>query len=98
MLEPKKAAMGVLAICCLHNMLIEEQCSYLTALDTENQRHEGSNGNWHLNIPLSGLQKTKSRNCAKGQRQLLKEYFYSKSALVPWQDDMVSTKEQTNTK
>ena len=62
MLEPKKAAMVVLAICCLHNMLIEEQCSYSTAIDTENQSHEGSNGNWHWNISLSGLQKTKSRN------------------------------------
>jgi len=101
MLEPKKAGKVVLAICCLHNMLIEKQCSYSHALDTENENHEGSNGNWHLNMPLLGLQKTKSRNhslSAKGQRQLLKEYFCSKPGLTPWQDDMVSMKLQTNTK
>ena len=39
MLDPKKAAIVVLAICCLHNMLIEEQCSYSNAFDTENQSH-----------------------------------------------------------
>ena len=62
MLEPKKARKVMLAICCLHNMLIEEQCSYSHALGTENQNHEGSNGNWYLNMPLLGLQLAKSRN------------------------------------
>ena len=101
MLEPKKAGRVVLAICCLNNMLIEKQCSYLHALSTENQNHEGSNGNGHFNMSLLGLQKTKSRNyslSAKGQRQLLKEYFCSKPGLIPWQDYTVSMELQTNTK
>ena len=98
MLKTKKAPMIVLAIWCLHNLLTEEHCSYSNALDTGNQIHEGSNENWHFNIPLSGLQKTKSRTyslSAKGHHQLLKEYFCSKSGLIHWQDDMVSTEVPT---
>eukprot|EP00794_Sanderia_malayensis_P001940 gene1940-2206_t len=94
-LEPKKAEKVVLAICCLHNMLIEEQSSYGNALDTEIENHEVNKGSWHFDVPLTELQKTKNRNFslgAKGQRKLLKQYFCSKSGLLPWQDDMVATK------
>ena len=82
-------------------MLIEEQCPYSNALDTENQSHEGSNGHWFVNMTLSGLQRTTSRRyplSAKGQTTLRTEHFCSKSVLVPWQDDMIATNVQTNTK
>ena len=35
MLEPEKAVKIVLAICCLHNMLIEEQTPYKDSYDKE---------------------------------------------------------------
>eukprot|EP00795_Rhopilema_esculentum_P005651 gene5651-10881_t len=95
MLEPEKAKQIVLAICCLHNMLIDEQPSYKNACDSERDNHELFQGSWRLDKSLTELQKTKNRNCslsAKGQRELLKQYFCSTSGSVSWQDSMVATK------
>ncbi|XP_065069253.1 putative nuclease HARBI1 [Rhopilema esculentum] len=95
MLEPEKAKQIVLAICCLHNMLIDEQPSYKNACDSERDNHELFQGSWRLDKSLTELQKTKNRNCslsAKGQRELLKQYFSSTSGSVSWQDSMVATK------
>eukprot|EP00795_Rhopilema_esculentum_P011794 gene11794-2170_t len=91
MLEPEKAKQIVLAICCLHNMLIDEQPSYKNACDSERDNHELFQGSWRLDKSLTELQKTKNRNCslsAKGQRELLKQYFCSTSGSVSWQDSM----------
>ncbi len=94
-LEPSKITNVVLAACCLHNMLIDEQPTYISAVDQENENHQEGGGCWRTDLRLESMEKTKTRNCslsAKTQRQLLKTYFNSKSGSVSWQERMIAVK------
>ena len=95
-LPPCKVAIVVLASCCLHNMLIVEQPTYLpTMIAQDSDNHKAVNGQWREDSQLENMAKTQKRNCsthAKNQRQMLKTYFNSASWFVPWQSEMVFLK------
>ena len=95
-LPPNKVVMIVLASCCLHNMLIVEQPTYLaTMIAQESDNHQALNGQWREDPQLENMAKTQKRNCsthAKDQCQMLKTYFNSASGSVPWQSEMIYLK------
>lgn len=95
-LKPEEVKIIVLAACCLHNMLIDEQPAYVsTMMDQENKDHQVVGGHWRADPRLENMEKTQARNCslnAKRQRQFLKIYFNSEFGSVPWQERMVAVK------
>ena len=84
-LSPDKVVDIILAACCLHNFMIENNMhAYISALDVEDTDQ--------LQL-LSGLPPTSGRNQpqhAKKQRTELTNYFVSDFGSVPWQEYMTS--------
>ena len=94
-LSPEKVQDLILAACCLHNFMIENnKHAYLSVCDVEDiHTRRLTNGAWRNDQPLIGLQPNVGRNPklnAKEQRQKLTEYFNSELGCVPWQDSIIS--------
>ena len=94
-LSPDKVVDLVLAACCLHNFMVENNWhSYTSALDNEDtDKFQFTSGVWRNDPQLIGLAATSGRNpkqCAKRQREDLTKYFSSKYGAVPWQDYMTN--------
>ena len=90
-LDPSKATTVVLAVCVLHNFLIDNQRGYApaTELDYENGNRGLSLGARRKTKSLESMQATRIKNaplCAKNQRSMLKLFYNSKIGAVPWQD------------
>ena len=82
-LSPDKVVDLVLAACCLHNFMVENNWhSYTNALDIEDtDKFQFTSGVWRNDPQLIGLAATSGRNsqqCAKQQREDLTKYFSSK--------------------
>ena len=94
-LEPHKVTAIILAACCLHNFLIDNnKHTYISAAnDFEDTEHVIVSGSWRNDPALSGLPSTSDRNpaeTAKGQRNDIAEYFSSDHGSVPWQEYMIT--------
>ncbi|XP_041863337.1 putative nuclease HARBI1 [Melanotaenia boesemani] len=93
-LRPDKVQHVILAACCLHNYMVENnKIAYISICDSEDTNHTLTAGLWRKDHPLTGQQPTTDRNPkvdAKLQRQLLTEYFNSDCGAVPWQNDIFS--------
>jgi hypothetical protein len=94
-LSPDKVVDLVLAACCLHNFMIDNnKHAYTSALDIEDiDQLQFTSGAWRNDPQLSGLAPTSGRNPpqgAKKQREALTNYFVSEYGAVPWQEYMTS--------
>ncbi len=92
-LSPERVTYLILASCCLHNFMVDNnKHAYTSAGDVESADHTFLPGAWQADPPLNSLQsRTTYRNptrSAKQQRQLLTSYF-SGAGAVTWQDNMV---------
>lgn len=92
-LQPEKVTHLVLAICCLHNYLIEKnKHTYTSVSDLEDENHILSTGVCRNDPALTGMAPTMQNNPtknAKTQRNLLAAYFSSERGAVPWQDTAI---------
>ena len=89
-LNPCKATTVVLAVCVLHNCLIDNQRGYAPAtdLDYEDDKYGLILGAWRKTKSLENMQATRIKHtplCAKNQRSMLQLYFNSNAGAVPWQ-------------
>ena len=96
-LDPDKVVDIILATCCLHNLMVEQnKNNYISVQDFEDVEHlHFMNGQWRSDRQLCGLQTNSSRNSttnAKNQRTELTNYFSSASGSVPWQEYMCGLK------
>ena len=96
-LDPDKVVHIILAACCLHNFMVEQnKNNYISVQDIEDVEHLNfMNGQWRSDPQLCGLQTSSSRNSAtnaKNQRTELTNYFLSASGSVPWQEYMCGLK------
>ena len=92
-LDPEKVVDIILAACCLHNFLIENnKHNYISAQDYEDTEYlQFTNGQWRRDPQLFGIETSSVRNPstnAKEQRVRLTEYFLSNTGSVPWQEFM----------
>lgn len=93
-LAPDKVVNIILAACCLHNFLVENnKHAYVSAHDVEDtDQHSFTAGVWRNDPQLISVSGGSNRNpaqCAKEQRQELTDYFTSDFGSVPWQDYMI---------
>ncbi|CAB4013843.1 Hypothetical predicted protein [Paramuricea clavata] len=92
-LSPQRVTYLILASCCLHNFMVDNnKHAYTSAGDVESGDHTFLSGAWRADPPLNRLQScTTDRNptrSAKQQHQLLTSYF-SGAGAVTWQDNMI---------
>lgn len=91
-LSPQRVTYLILASCCLHNFMVENnKQTYTSAGDAESGDHTFTSGLWRADPPLHSLPPCTDRNptrSAKQQRQLLTSYF-SGAGAVAWQDHMI---------
>ncbi|XP_028417861.1 putative nuclease HARBI1 [Dendronephthya gigantea] len=92
-LSPERVTYLILASCCLHNFMVNNnKHAYTSTGDVESEDHAFLSGAWRADPPLNSLQScTTNRNptrSAKQQRQLLTNYF-SGAGAVTWQDNMI---------
>lgn len=94
-LSPDKVVDIILAACCLHNFMVENNMhTYISAVDVEDtDQLQFTSGTWRDDPQLSGLLATSGRNPpqnAKKQRTELTNYFVSDFGSVPWQEYLTS--------
>ena len=94
-LSNDKVVTLILAVCCLHNFMVEtNKHSYLSPQDIENtDQYTITAGTWRNDPMLTGLASSSDRNpaqIAKQQRKELTDYFMANFGSVPWQDYMVT--------
>lgn len=92
---PEHVTAIVIACCCLHNMLINDNPRLARGLvDEEDENHNIIEGSWREEASLADGNRDAARNtgtqAGKDVRQYLCDYYNSPKGAVEWQDRMAS--------